>query len=219
MNYFKAVTASMSQDFGENKPCSEVGVRPFHVIEPLSDNTCPIGYEKFYQALGMKGHNGRDWRCDHENVYYPCEWGGWVRYDEDPDGGIGIDVVSDLAWLSCNEGCPSGTLHNVKYRAWHLSSRLINDGAAVRLGDLLAVSGNTGASSGPHLHDAVKWCDKNGRGIHTDNGYMGAIPNHQHLTFDSVYVLEAIKALNYATSVVNMVASLLNLVTTLWKRK
>ena len=39
----------------------------------------------------------------------------------------------------------------------HLSEVAVTPGDTVKRGDLLAKTGNTGRTTGPHLHWAVKW--------------------------------------------------------------
>ncbi len=53
-------------------------------------------------------------------------------------------------------------------------------GDNVILGQLVGYTGNTGLSSGPHLHEAIKWCDKGGVGIHSDNGWYGCVDFRKH---------------------------------------
>jgi len=53
----------------------------------------------------------------------------------------------------------------VKY--YHLSKTLVSSGTTVKQGDLVAKSGNTGASSGPHLH--FEFVDEKGKTVSLNN--------------------------------------------------
>lgn len=76
----------------------------------------------------------------------------------------------------------------VKIRLWHLSKSLVSDSknnipnkpegyrdTKVKLGDLIALGGNTGASSGSHLHWSMKIVANNSGTLDSNNGYYGAV--------------------------------------------
>lgn len=187
--YRSIKTNSLTQDFGENKACCRLNpdktpTRPFQIVSTLPNNTCPLGYAPFYKAIGMKGHNGRDWRTWHgEPVYFPCEFDGWLRSAMDLDGGMGVDIVSNGAILRDEKG----NLQYVKWRAWHGMKAMKAENEKVKIGDLVMLADNTGASGGDHLHESPKWCDQYGNGIKQDNGYEGAIPP-EFLDMENVFV-------------------------------
>jgi murein DD-endopeptidase MepM/ murein hydrolase activator NlpD len=52
----------------------------------------------------------------------------------------------------------------------HLSEIKVREGQTVESGEVLGLSGNTGRSTGPHLHFAVRW-----QGVYVDPGTMIAI--------------------------------------------
>lgn len=64
-----------------------------------------------------------------------------VRFNEDPDAGLLVAVTH-----------PAGIVS----RYLHLSKPLVKVGQRVRRGDVVALSGNTGNSAGPHLHLDVR---------------------------------------------------------------
>jgi hypothetical protein len=58
----------------------------------------------------------------------------------------------------------------------------------VEMGDLIAYAGSTGKSSATHVHFALKWCDKNGNGLHTNNGTYGAFDPTPY--YENTFVLD-----------------------------
>lgn len=195
-NYRPVKFNYITQEFGENKACAKVDangqmIRPA-VISGKTNGICMIGSRPFYELMGMLGHNGRDFSCPIGTpIYHSATFDGFAKNEIDYDGGKGTDIISKEAIMECTEGCPAGTMHHVKKREWHLSEQLCYDGKPISFGDPIAKSGNTGASSGPHLHDAMKWCDVFGNGIHTGNGYYGAINDKS--IFINKFVLDHIE--------------------------
>jgi hypothetical protein len=87
------------------------------------------------------------------------------------DGGLGVDIISNEPIFEYE-----GKKHYIKLRNWHCQEIIVHDGQQVKMGDPIALAGNTGASSGVHLHFGLKVCDKQGRNtIISGNGYYGAI--------------------------------------------
>lgn len=196
-------TNDKTQAFGESKACAKVvngeTVKPY-VIKGTSTGTCTSGYIPFYEALGMEGHNGEDWRTwNGEPLYFPVEadveW--WTRSSVDADGGIGLDVFSSkrihLEELPPHSGrlaeeeyqANNGRVY-VKFRFWHLKKVLVADARRptpedfrpapnVIPGQLIAYCDSTGASSGHHLHWSMKIVAENSMTLDGNNGYYGAV--------------------------------------------
>lgn len=167
--YRPVKTNRKTQAFSESRACSKIGVRPFQVVNKRNGK-CPIGYESFYEALNMKGHNGEDWHTWHgEPIYFPVKadttW--YAKTEVDSDGGIGVDVISKSPVLE------DGSY--VKFRFWHLKNPAVYDGQIISFGQLIGFADNTGSSSGDHLHWSMKIVDKNGNTLNKDNGYYGAV--------------------------------------------
>lgn len=172
-------SAWTTQVFGANNACVKLqpngrAVLPYKFISPVSAGVCPVGYGSMYIAMGMLGHNGRDiatWNG--EPVYHCADFNGTVRQEVDSEGGIGIDVVSLTPILEDE----NGVMQYVKMRYWHNKDLNNYAGDLVVPGELIALSDNTGASSGSHIHFWPKWCNKDGEGIKQDNGYYGSVPD------------------------------------------
>lgn len=108
-------------------------------------------------------HSGIDFATNHEQgrqVWTPfggmITFAGWNYY-------LGWTVVVEndgwqviLGHLCCggkgSSSSPSGS-----------SSLLVTEGAVLRAGDLVGLSGETGNSTGPHLHFEMRHCDDDGR--------------------------------------------------------
>lgn len=119
---------------------------------------------EYYKQFGLKGHEGVDWGCPVGTQIISATDGIVVRDVDDPkSGNYGVHVV---VWDKA-QGCAT----------WycHLSSNSVETGDAVVRGQLIGISGNTGNTSGPHLHLNLCRTDANGNRIDTNNGYKGFI--------------------------------------------
>lgn len=108
-----------------------------------------------YSKFGLMGHNGIDFGCGTGTEIRSVE-GGVIQRARNDLGGYGLHVkISHAGGIS--------TLYG------HLSSILVKEGQRVEEGDLLGLSGNTGNSTGAHLHFEVRKAGEEG------NGYGGAV--------------------------------------------
>ncbi len=130
-----------------------------------------------YARFGMKGHNGLDFKCKVGTpIFAPCD--GKIRVRDDGRHGYGLHIK-----IRSKHGAREIVLG-------HLSKAKVLDGSFVNAGDLLGYTGNTGFSSGAHLHfglrflipspgDIFKWQIQN-----YGNGYLGYInPVNALITF------------------------------------
>jgi len=111
-------------------------IRPVNVTMPLGDG---IKFREHHPVLGSpRWHFGQDFRCPVGTDVH-ATGAGVVYYAGNDNDGFGIKVVID---------------HGYGYRTiyGHLSKYLVKRGQKVKRGDLIALSGDTGISSGPHLH-------------------------------------------------------------------
>lgn len=99
----------------------------------------PFGLRKHPITGKYKQHAGVDIPCPiGTKVYSPCS--GIVRFTKTNSPSAGIYVfIEDL-------------MTGDKYGFMHLSKLLCNKGDVVQAGEEIALSGNTGQSTGPHLH-------------------------------------------------------------------
>jgi murein DD-endopeptidase MepM/ murein hydrolase activator NlpD len=115
-------------------------------LQPPFDGTYPITQffgenQESYLRFGLRGHNGLDL--------------GIIE-------GIPIKAV-DAGWAFQVENDPRGYGYFVKLRhTWgeslyaHLSRFAIQEGQQIAPGQIIGYSGNTGNSTGPHLHLAIR---------------------------------------------------------------
>ena len=197
MKIFRPVlTDNITQTFGEAKACSSKINKS--VVRSKEGDKCPAGFEDLYASLGMEGHNGVDFQA-HEftPIYFSVEadtdW--WVRNYTDKYGGKTLDVFSinpiDIGDLPHEMGALGraelgeydGKVH-VMFRYYHIKKSFVvnsktgNDGyreAKVKFGDKIALVGNTGLSSGAHLHFGFKVVANNSMTLDGDNGYFGGL--------------------------------------------
>ena len=98
--------------------------------------TSKFGYRKDPLGQGTRFHDGVDLRCSYEPVFAMLP--GVVTKVQYGNTGYGNYVVLNHGNIECLYG--------------HLSDIGVSVGEAVQAGDVVAISGNTGRSTGPHLH-------------------------------------------------------------------
>jgi len=117
-----------------------------------------------YKQFGLKGHNGIDFTHPQREktvgtpVYSVSEGKASVVNQGSKGYGLYVRITNDK--------------HEFTYA--HLSKAFVGNGANVKVGDKLGDMGNTGFSSGPHLHFGIREVE-NGKIKNYDNGYKGAI--------------------------------------------
>ena len=123
------------------------------VIELNVDN--PFGADPgMYASLGYLGHPGIDYLCPVGTPVSVCDDGVVEHADEAGTAGIMVKVRHE---------------HGVT-RYLHLSQVMVVFGEQVRRGRVIGLSGNTGFSTGPHLH-----LDYFPDGADLGNGYSGRV--------------------------------------------
>ena len=111
-------------------------IRPVNVTMRLGDG---MKFRERHPVLGSpRWHFGQDFCCP-EGTEVHATGAGIVAYAGNQHDGFGIKVVID---------------HGYGYRTiyGHLSEYNVRRGQKVNRGDFIALSGNTGTSTGPHLH-------------------------------------------------------------------
>ncbi len=110
---------------------------------PLNHNTITSNYGKRFHPIKKQNsfHSGVDFKANFEPVYSILPGVVTVASNDTSGGGLYIKIQH-------KEGYESLYLH--------LSKFIKNVGDFVYPGDLIAISGNSGNTTGPHLHFTVK---------------------------------------------------------------
>ncbi len=96
------------------------------------------------RPAGWAPHWGTDFAVPSGTSVPATGTGTIVRVGDDGLGGFTIDLVDD-----------SGLLHRFGHLTWR--SARVSVGQRVAAGQVIALSGNSGASLGPHLHWELRW--------------------------------------------------------------
>jgi len=126
---------------------------------PFSGNVAPSQLfgenPDFYSSMNLAGHNGIDFPLPVGTEILAVDAGRvlWVKMDEE---GFGLHVKIEHP-------------HGWSLYA-HLSEVSVQADASVQAGSVIGLSGNTGMSTGPHLHFGYKPKDYDDA-----NGYFGYI--------------------------------------------
>lgn len=105
--------------------------------------TSHFGYRNHPVVGGIRLHSGIDLKAYYEPVFAIAD--GMIER-------CGYDDISGN-YIVVNHG-------KVKTAYCHLSKLLYEKGTIVTGGEIIAISGNTGRSTGPHLHFGVKYVNK-----------------------------------------------------------
>src|SRR3990167_5723234 len=126
----------------------------FSITQTFGEN--PDNYKQF----GILGHNGVDFACP-AGTRLLAPTNGKVKKKAFDPGGYGWYLE---IWD------PSQNLMTLMA---HCDSISVEEGNTVAVGQQVALSGNTGNSSGPHMHFAAGDTDSAGNRTNTGNGYGG----------------------------------------------
>lgn len=138
----------------------------------------------FYGQWGMKGHNGIDYGCPIGTPVFAMASGQILEagYNQ----GYGNYVRQYIVGLG-----------EIVYG--HFNELCVKKGDYVEVGMKIALSGNSGASTGPHLHVGYR-----PMGHNVNNGYKGYIDHEKYLISKKTYM----NLLDEVQRLVNVVAGL-----------
>lgn len=116
---------------------------------------------QMYAQFGMKGHNGIDWACPNGTQLVCCfDEAEVVRAEDDKTGyGLHLRIWDKKQGVVAIYG--------------HCRELKVKLGDIVKFGQLIALSDNTGYSTGAHFHFGVAKVNNKCERINIDNGYSG----------------------------------------------
>ena len=109
-----------------------------------------FGYRRDPVYHSQRFHDGIDLKCHYQHVYSMLP--GIVKEVNYSNKGYGNHVILQHGNLECLYG--------------HLHAIAVKEGDIVEAGTIVAISGNTGKSTGPHLHIRLR---KNGKSVDPKN--------------------------------------------------
>ena len=112
----------------------------------------------YYSKYGLLAHNGLDVALENGDPIYASHDG--TAYTS-------IDSAKGLGVIVATQGFKTIYWHDLEFK--------VQNGQAVKKGDLLALGDSTGDSTGPHIHYGLKLLDNAGNVLNRDNGYDGCI--------------------------------------------
>lgn len=115
---------------------------------------------EYYKQFGLAGHEGVDWACPTGTPILAPFDGVILRSEESPKDYGKFIVIWDPKQLCAVWFC-------------HLSSKDVLQKQSVKRGQVLGATGNTGNTSGPHLHLNFVQTDADGNRLNKNNGYQG----------------------------------------------
>lgn len=129
--------------------------RPVDAQFPITSKMQPMRAISLDGKVTSRPHNGIDFGCPIGTPIYAVETGrvvrsGWEN-EKDQKQGYGLRLYQEIE-------VPEGKFFIIYA---HLSEAFAGEGGFVKKGDVLAFSGNTGHSTGPHLHIGARETDTN----------------------------------------------------------
>lgn len=117
---------------------------------------------QMYAQFGWKWHNGIDFRCNKEHVFATHPW-IVTALDDKVGYGKHVKIMRQM--------------HDWGYETIyaHLSEIYVKTGDFVTSKQVIGKSGNTGNSTGPHLHFGLRMYDPKGKLLNKWNWYGGWI--------------------------------------------
>lgn len=129
---------------------------------------------QIYSRFGLKGHPGIDYGVPvGTKVFAPMD--GVVKVKDSGNNGYGLHLKIRNEWKAAEVVLA------------HLSEVVVTNGGRVSMGDLIGYSGNTGFSTGPHVHEGFRLLKPGDGDIFSwtvmdyNNGFAGYIDHLEYI--------------------------------------
>ena len=160
--------------------------------------------------MGLKGHNGFDCFAPEGTSLYAAHDGTVTYAGEDGSNGYLVVIRTDEQYQYKGEPSYFKTL----YAHLKKDSIKVRAGQKVKIGDFLALTGNTGLSTGPHLHWGCKpvyqgEADWQWYNLEAENGYFGAVDATPYLV--GIHAQDVPKAISLYTLLIPVLEKMLEL--------
>lgn len=125
-----------------------------------------------YAKFGLQGHDGQDLPTPIGTPVKACH-DGFIGGVNENDRSYGLYLTQH--WIE------DGVIYELLYGHFdnvNFSNRgesVLDNSIAVKAGDIIGISGNTGNSTGPHLHLGLRTYNLQGQILNYNNGFHGCI--------------------------------------------
>lgn len=186
--------------------------KPYPLFQKFGE--CHPSVCDLYKKMGLKGHNGEDVAIPSDTRLYAAHDGVITYAGEDGSNGYLVVIRTDKEYEYDGSACYFKTL----YAHLRKDGIAVKAGQVVTTGDFIALSDNTGLSTGPHLHFGLKpvyrgESDWQWFNMEQNNGYFGAIDPTPYWT-----KYHAVDAATTISSMKNLIAILSQLIATFVKK-
>ena len=175
------------------------------ITQKFGDNT-----EFYKKNFNMDGHNGLDF------AVFPCVPDIWSKEAKCQPIYWDCDIEGEVYKLGTDKNIGFGVWVNTKnedgfykHRFWHLSKIECVVGQKLGTGDLIGLGGNTGLSTGSHLHRDLTPLNEDGTQKLAGNGYDGCIDLTPY--FENIWVVDKMRFLEEKLSLLTKLLNMLKL--------
>jgi murein DD-endopeptidase MepM/ murein hydrolase activator NlpD len=143
-----------------------IAIPPARVGQPFAAN--PPDYARF----GLAGHDGQDFPTPIGTPVLAAH-DGYVSAANSSNSAYGLYLA--VAWEEDGVIYENVYGHFSELHYPDFPDNVFNKQYPVKAGDVIGLSGNTGNSTGPHLHFGLRIYNLQGQLLNHDNGFLGCV--------------------------------------------